>query len=309
MNLRKFAFTLLGLSAFFLCFCLVNDANAVSISPLTFELIANPGETISSVISISNDQVVPAGVTIEIEDFIPVGEEGQVALEENSENTTYSLSKWVTTNPQTFVLGPGETKPVEFTINVPLNAEPGGHYGSVLANISGAAPQGGGVGVAQKVGSLLLLNVTGEIKESLRIIEFSAPNFSEYGPISILSRFENTGSVHLKPGGFIIVKNSFGREIAKLDLPQKNVLPNSIRRIETSLAEKNLFGKYEATLTSIYGSRNEPLVATTVFWVIPWKVALTVTIGALVLLCLLIRGRKRIKLALKILFRGHHTSI
>jgi len=284
----------------------VSQVNAITLSPLTFELIANPGDTITNVIRVTNSDGFQVGIFIDIDDFVPAGEEGRVALEDPSENLAYSLARWITVSPETFVLASGESKEVQFTINVPLNAEPGGHYSSLLATISANAVDTGGVSIAQKVGSLLLLSVAGDVEEKVHIAEFSAPNFSEYGPVTLLTRFENTGTVHVKPRGFILIKNIFGKEVDKINLPQKNVLPNSIRRTEIPWGERYMFGKYEATLTAIYGSTNEPISAVMTFWVIPWKIAGAILLGALIILAFLIKGRKRLRLALSIIFRGTH---
>lgn len=286
----------------------IQTAEAVSLSPLTFELIANPGETVTNVLKVTNTDAFPVGVVIEVNDFRAIGEEGQVTLEDPSEDLTYSLARWVTTEPNSFSLDPGEVKSVQFTINVPINAEPGGHYSSVLASIRATGANTGGVSVAQKVGSLLLMNIAGEVREDLRIVELKAPSFSEYGPVDIVARFENNGSVHVKPRGFILIENIFGREVGKLDLPQKNVLPRSIRRVEVPWGDRYMFGKYRATLTAIYGTTNNPISAVTTFWVIPWKIAGAILLGLLILLAILIRGRKRFGLAIKILLRGAKTS-
>lgn len=282
----------------------VPRAEAVAMSPLTFELFANPGDKITNTLSIRNDTDAPTGVSISVEDFIAAGEEGRVALESSEGPSSYSLSKWVTVSPQTFTLDPHGSQAVEFIIDVPLDAEPGGHYSSVLANVGAASQTEGGVGVASKVGSLVLLNVAGDVKESVRVAEFSTPNYSEFGPISILTRFENTGTVHTKPRGFILIKDMFGREVDKIVLDQKNVLPNSIRRMEVEWGKKYMFGRYEATLAAIYGTTNEPLSSVTTFWVIPWKIASAVGLIVLLILIMLIKGRKRIRLALRIIFKG-----
>lgn len=283
----------------------VQTVKAVTLSPLTFELFANPGEIVSNVIRVSNEDPNPVNVVIEVQDFAPVGEEGQVTLQQGDDSYTYSLASWVTVTPKVITIPGHDSRPVEFTINIPPNAEPGGHYSSVLASIS-AVPTEGAVTIAQKVGSLLLLNVAGDVVEQLHIAEFSAPSLSEYGPVEIVARFENDGTVHLKPRGFILIKNIFGQEVEKIELPQKNVLPRSIRRVETAWGERIMFGRYEATLTAIYGSTNQPLSSVTSFWVIPWKIATAIAIGLIILLALLIKGRKRIRLAFSVLFKGSH---
>jgi len=292
-----------GVGIFAMPFFVFAQGTGLSISPLTFELTANPGDEISNIVKVFNTGDSSMPVTMEVEDFRPVGEAGQVAISPD-EDETYSLARWVRTVPETFLLEPQAFQAVEFIVSVPLNAEPGGHYGSILASISGGTIVGGGTAIAQKVGALLLLQVAGEVREQLFLQSFEVPQFSEYGPITLASRFENSGTVHLKPRGFILIKNILGGEVVQLNLVQKNVLPDSIRRMETVLDKKYLFGRYEAILTAIYGSANEPISAVTTFWVIPWKITLGILLALAIIIFCFYKTRKRWGLALRILVKG-----
>ncbi len=287
-----------------LLFGLVSFAGAVSLSPTTFELSANPGDKIVNYIRVYNDQDIPIGVTMEIENFTASGEEGRVVIEKSEETSNFSLASWVRVTPTDFTIAPHSFHQVEYTVSVPLKAEPGGHYGSILVTVVGAGTNGTGLGISQKLASLLLLNVAGQVKEGMLVRDFSAPAFSEYGPVNMVARFENTGSIHLKPRGFVIIKNLFGKQVAQLDIPQSNILPETVRRVEIPWTEKYSFGKYEATLTAIYGSTNEPLTSSVSFWVIPWKIASVVLLAVLLLIFIFYRSRRRIGLAFRILFKG-----
>lgn len=280
----------------------ISAAQAVSISPLNFELNANPGDKLTNVVRIYNDIDSEISVKMEVQDFVAAGERGEVLIKEGG-NTTYGLANWVTLSPASFTIPAQSSQLVEFIVRAPANAEPGGHYGSVLASISGSAVPGG-VGINQKVGSLILLNIAGDVVENLGVSDFEAPAFSEYGPESLSARFTNDGSVHLKPRGFVLVKNMFGTEVAKIDLPQLNVLPQSTRKVEIPLELNNQFGRYEATLAAIYGAANEPISAVTVYWVIPYTLLAIYGGILLVLLVLAYLGRKRLKAAFRVLFKG-----
>lgn len=275
----------------------------ISISPLTFEITANPGDKVSNVLKVLNNSDSALGIQMNAEDFTAVGETGEVVVK-GELNDSYSLAKWITVEPEQFTLDPHSQQLVNFTIEVPANGEPGGHYGSILATIGGTTATGTGAAISQKVGSLLLLQVAGPVNELLFVKGLEAPSFSEYGPVTIDARFENRGSVHLKPRGFIQVTDIFGKQVANLSLSQKNILPGSVRKIDTVWDRKILFGRYTATLTAIYGSTNEPLIANVSFWVIPWKITLGIFFGALLILSILIKSRRRLSLAAKVLFRG-----
>lgn len=277
-------------------------AAGLRISPLTFEITANPGDTISNVLEVYNTEEEAVTVIMEAQDFVPLGEGGQVMIAEES-NETFSLAKWMVLSPTEFFMEPGERRVVTFTIQVPHNGEPGGHYGSVLTKIAGS-PSGGASAVAQKIGSLLLLQVAGPVQEQMWVKSFAVPEFSEQGPITFETRLENVGSVHLKPYGFVTITDIFGRKQAQLSIDAKNVLPNSIRKIDTVWNEKFLFGRYTATITAVYGSANAPLSYVTTFWVIPWKQTAAGGFGALILLFILFKMRRRFATALKIMLIG-----
>jgi len=106
----------------------------------------------------------------------------------------------------------------------------------------------------------------------------------------------------VKPIGFVTITNFWGKKVADIEFPQQNVIPNSIRRIETIWNQKWLWGgKYTATLSGSYGISNIPLAPTVItFWAFPWKAGL----GILVVMILLILSRRRWLAALKILVKG-----
>jgi len=279
------------------------SARVIAISPLTFELTANPGDVIQNRIKVSNPGDMPIFVSMEAEDFSAVGETGSVVVQEQ-DNEAFSLASWVTLSEQKFTLAPKETKFVDFTITIPLDGEPGGHYGSIL---SAASPPDfvAGSGISQKVGALVLLSVAGDVREILQVKEFTAPAFLEKPPVDFLLRFVNIGTVHMRPRGFISITNMFGKKEVDLAFPQKNVLPGgSIRQLNVRWDPGFAMGKYTATLVANYGTYNSPLTAVTSFWVFPWKMALLILLIIIIILMILIRSRRRLRLALRILIKG-----
>ena len=281
----------------------VSSKKAVSVSPVTFELTANRGESFTNQLKISNVGTEPLAVIMEAEDFTTVGEGGEVIVKP-AEDTSFSLAKWITVEPKNFTLAPGEERAVVFTISVPLDAEPGGHYATVMAAAQGAAPGVSGVAFVQKTGSLVLLAVAGEVKEQMVVNYLAAPFLNEYGPISFKMRFENLGSVHIKPRGFVSITDSFDKKLVDIPFPQHNIFPGKARVVETSWDKKYLFGKYTATLVGSYGLGNTPFTALTTFWVVPWKFAGGLGFGLILIVWALWKMRHRLKLALHILIKG-----
>jgi hypothetical protein len=279
---------------------------SIGISPISFELSGDPGDIIINQIKVYNASADNSiGIKMEVEDIAPRGEIGHVVVEP-AETETYSLARWVKVDPEEFILEPKAQEFVTFTLSVPKNAEPGGHYGTILATTrSVVGPGKTGTLVAQRIGALVLFSVSGEIEENLLVKDFSAPNYSEYGPIPFTIRFENKGTIHVKPRGFVTVTDWLGNKVADVEFPQRNVLPNAIRKIDASLDNRWLWlGKYTATVNGSYGISNTPFsTAVITFWAFPWKAALVIWI----FIVLLILSRRRWIAAFKILVRGERA--
>jgi len=300
----------------FALFSLANVGHAqegksgVTVSPLTFELTANPGDAINNKVKIYNPTEKIISIRVEAEDFVAVGEEGKVVTTlEEDEDSTYSIRKWITLIPDEFTLEPGQEKIVDFIIEVPKDAEPGGKYGTILAGISGSISTEGitGAAISTKTGSLILLMVSGDYKEELEVNDFTAPSFLEYGPVPFEIKFQNTGSVHVRPRGFVVVTDIFGKKVAEFEFSQKNVIPGAIRRNEAIWDTKYLFGKYTAVVVGNYGTGRIPFESRVItFSVFPWKIMLGVVVVLLIFILFVMKTKKRWGPALKILFKGEH---
>jgi len=286
-------------------FCFAQGGGA-TVSPTNFEIDANPGEIKPNTIKVYNPTDNIVTIKMSVEDFHPLGEEGGVAVEPGAD-TTYSLKAWVTISPSEFILQPKEEKFVEFTIKIPENAEPGGKWGSILASPTTVSGGEGVIGatIAPSTGTLVLLRISGEVFEELLVKEFSADqSFFEKGPVSFSIRFENTGTVHLKPRGFVRITNWRGK-VTDIGFPQQNVIPGSIRKIEAKWQKEWLFGKYTAMVVGSYGDKNLPFISSVLtFWAFPWRIGLGILIVLIIVLLFFYKTRKRWQLALRILFKG-----
>jgi len=313
MNKRHFLVLIIGvmvgwLTGIHLVFA---QSTGITISPLTFELTANPGDILSNKLKIYNPTDDIIAVKMEVEDFKPIGETGQVIVApEEEEEIVYSLKRWVEIEPREFTLRPKEQKFVDFTINLPENAEPGGKYGSILATVTGKiSKEIIGATVAQKVGALILLTVSGEVREKLIVKEFTAPSFLEYGPVPFVIRFENMGTVHVRPRGFVTITDWRGKKVADVEFAQLNVIPGAVRKIEAVWKEKWLFGKYTATLVGSYGTTNLPFnPPVLIFWVFPWKIVLGLFLVLILLFICFYKTRRRWRLAFRVLLKGESNE-
>lgn len=256
----------------------ITATEGMQISPARVELNAEPGKTYTVPLKVTNVTSSNLTFTYVVNDFGQKNETGTPNIMLDDVPRSASIKQWV--QPiSTFNLKPGEEIAFDATLKVPADAEPGGHYG--IVRFSGNEPNvsGNGVGLSASAGTIFLVRVAGDIKEQVNLITFSGAkgdsfsNFFESGPVTLVTRFKNTGNVHVKPTGHIEVRDIFGNVAGTLDVNKDlgNVLPGSVRRFESTLKDKPLFGPYTAHLSIGYGTAGQAITEDFTFWVIPYK--------------------------------------
>ena len=307
------------------------DSLSVTVTPPLFQLTIGPGEAWTSTLKIVNNNSYDVTYYASPMDFEAEGEAGKGRFmplidESVSSESGHTLGHWIEISPDPIVVKRGMSGEVPFTVRIPEQAAPGGHYAAILV---GTKPEneetlGPSMKISSFVSSLLFVRIKGEVTEKGRIREFrSANNLYETPHADFLLRFENIGNTHLKPQGDITLYNMWGKERGKITFNQANnfgnVLPNSIRKFEFSWeGEESIFeiGRYSAVVTLGYGQESKQnSTATTYFWVVP-IVPVAMTLGSLtlfiVLITWLIRRYIRRALALEkrhLALRGSSESI
>lgn len=279
----------------------------LSIWPLRQEYQLNPGDTVHGSVSVMNKGDASRTVYTLAWDFEAGGEEGYPQFADTPpESSAYSLASWIAVSREPIVIAPGETVKVPFTISVPQNAEPGGHYAGILiGQFSPEALEGTGtaaVTIGSGVASLILLTVAGEIVEEGAIIEFcTLKPVHEQLPVDFIVGFENRGNVHLKPQGIIEIYGRGNNKLYGLIVNEEagNVLPASIRQFKASWENGSAFGNYKAVLTLRYGREATLVTSELSFRVLPWKMITAVTLALIVLCVGLLLLRKRFRFSVE----------
>lgn len=284
---------LLGISS-------VKDINAQMESPLIVaparqSFAADPGATERFAVRFYNTGIDPISGTFKVADFIvtdalgtPTFLEGPTVLSEK-----YAAASWVTLTQEKGTITPGGVVTLNATVKVPTNAAPGGKYFAVFFEPTTQTPdatetqQQKAASITVRLAGLIYLRVNGAISEGASITRFSAQGFSEYGPVTVTAEVKNNGDYHITPQGTITVKDMFGKEVAKADIPEANVFPGSSRVITTKLGEKWMVGKFTADLNAVYGDTGKELAATLSFWVFPWKLAVVIALGIIILILII----------------------
>lgn len=264
---------------------------SISIYPVSFRLALNPGESYTGSVTVVNPNNFDLAVRPEKEN-ISGGAEGEVQLL-GSEETKYSLASWIYFNETEMVLKPQERREISFVVSVPLNAQPGGHYAAIL--FRGLSPDqltagGSGVGVSGRVGTTVLVEVSGDVQKSGEVTSLDSPKFISHGPLEVSFKVKNTGNTHFSPEGKIIASSWFQKK--ELNWEPRVVFPGYDRTFKVDWDNKYFFGPIKITLLSnIPGAAALNEMSITV-WAFPWQEAL-ILIAVIVLIWLIVRVFKK----------------
>jgi len=273
------------------------SGSGLRISPTRSELSLVPGDSNTIIQTVKNVTQNPVTVQPVLNDFESDGVTGEPKLiGDTTKVSAYSLREFLTL-PADFDLAPSEEKEVVVSVNVPENSSPGAYFGSVLYR---ASPQGSGgdgqVALVASVGSLILLEVPGDITEKIQINDISA--FLNKGSGSLFTKkpdqigveIQNLGNSFSQPFGKVSVKDWRGQEIFLYEIndtePRGNILPDSTRLFLNDLFNvevKTVNGNEETTQTSpikwpgkytisgniSHGSTGEIYTVNSSFWYIP----------------------------------------
>ena len=295
-----------------------NDIYALSLTPTRFELRGDPGEIITQEMFINNETGTAETYYSSFANFEAQGESGSPAFTDPKDD----LGTWMSTDISSVYLPSKTNKIVPFTITIPKDAEPGGHFAVIFW---GTTPAGGdtGVSVGAKTGILVLLSVSGDVKEEAGLLNFNTKdNQFLYNtlPVSFEYRFKNAGGDRIKPQGKITIRDTifFPADYVDANEVEGNVLPGSTRKFNIDWIKyerpasyvaptqifKNFFSKvnyqwknfamglYSANLNLEYGLQAQHVQKTIFFFVFPWQLIIVMT---LVLFIVLFGGWKIIK--------------
>ena len=239
-----------------------NISPRLSISPHTFELDVFPEETIEKKIKITNKSEVALPIAVRVVDFTASDETGGTSFDEASEDPSISSRKWFEIENPNFILDAGETEKVNFTVSVPGNAEPGGHYSVMLfePQLPSFYFEEGQPKVIPVIGVLFLFSVKvftldPEVEQKLEVVEFTVPKeerlialenltsafignivqaankvtITKKSPSNFILRIKNNDIYHIKPFGKVLIFNIFGKKVGEAEVPKTTILPGKIR--------------------------------------------------------------------------------
>jgi hypothetical protein len=275
------------------------ESLSITAIPPRLELEALPEATLQETVKFRNESETELVVTIIITDFIVNDNQGTPIAVSEKVSGRWSLANWINTPPRQMVLAPNQTTTIDLVIAIPTDALPGGHYAMVTyepVTEDTLAGAGSGSAIRPKVGTLIYLNVVGDVIEAANLKKFAVPQkFAHYGPILLSAEIENLGDVHFAPVGSVTVNNLLGDQVAQFELETKNIFPFASRTYDFEVPGKYRLGRYQAVIEATAGASAVPIYGLIYFWIVPLKeVAAAIIILIALITLIILRRRKKL---------------
>ena len=228
-----------------------------------------------------------------------------------------NAAEWITFHENNYNIGYEESIDSNYTITVPHDAQPGGHY-IALAYQETAVGESVQLSLDKTIAALLFVTVNGDTNENGELIDFTVGKpFYDFAPVDFHLRYKNSGNMYSVIGGNIFIhQGDITNPIATLTVnPEgKIVLSESTRHYEEIFNDgfisydetgflkinfqkflKVFFGNYTATLKLKHTVNGERITTEreVSFWVIPWQLIIFLLLIIAIITAVVIKKRDK----------------
>ena len=236
---------------------------AWTVSPVRFEISGERGKEYTLTFSVLNEsQLHQKRFEIQTDDWIIDNKNNFLRKAFTKDlNVKHSSTPWIKVTPQQFVVPPGETKNIRFTISIPKDIQEDGDYSAGLfvgeKNIE-KPPKGEKIVHIKQdtyIGVIVYVNI-GNSKEEVILKDLKVESISTgkvLNKVTLLPLFENTGNIHSRaqitvkaePLSKIEIKETKSEISSKDNLNLKNTMAESMDSALEKTEQKKEFNAGE----------------------------------------------------------------
>jgi P pilus assembly chaperone PapD len=213
------------------------DLFSVEVTPLRVELKLTPGAAHTQAVTLKNDSKKAVRVRARVDDWY-LSKDGTPQFKLAAPDEPYSAAAWIRVNPPEQLVAPGATAIVRFTTTVPADAKVAGYRCAVMFEFdppdAASAAKARDVMFRGRVATLLYATV-GAPAPAVDLTDLQTRLVAGQPP-AVVATLHNTGRVHVRTKGTMIVYDRAGKVVRQLQLPNVPVLPESEREVSIPTA-------------------------------------------------------------------------
>lgn len=226
------------------------DVETITLSPVDRHYTLKAGEVLSDKLTVINNGAKEYQFTAYARPYSVKDE--NYTPDFRSEPKNADAYQWVQFDRPTYTLKAGESTKVNYTVRVPKDAAPGGHYGVLFVETQPAKVQDGTAIVRKKrLGAIMYTTVRGTFKTDGVADSISVPFFQSEPPLTASQRIQNTGNSDFTVKSTMKVYDAFGSKKYEV-IKDYTILPGTTRKLVFEWPASSWFGLYKAEVTTSF---------------------------------------------------------
>jgi P pilus assembly chaperone PapD len=213
----------------------------IAISPARSELVVEPGQSATSLVTVMNDAEIERDISVEVEDWY-IDDQGEIFFVPSNSLAT-SASSWIAPQETLFTLAAKSESEFRITVTAPSDPNLVGTYHSVVffrVNTPPAADGQSNLGVGARVGYILYITIAGTEQVAVNMVDF----FQEEQELILVTN--NDGNTSVRLSGTVELRDEAGNVAYALAVPDVPLIRESQREIRIPLPEDIKSGFYVA---------------------------------------------------------------
>ena len=223
------------------------EGESITLSPASKKYAIEANQVIQDTMLVLNDGTVPYDIIV-------------YAAPYSVQNDTYSpdytsikprsdVYKWVQFSQTKWHLEPGQSVKVPYTLRVPSNVSPGGHYGVLFAETQ---PSSGPETLSRKkrVGAIVYSSLKGTAVEAGKTSQITLGMLQFAPPLTATISVENSGNVDFVMSERMTVTDVFGHTKYDSGDVEHIIFPNSQRDVAVKWQDTPWAGLYKVHVNS-----------------------------------------------------------
>lgn len=226
-----------------------DSVESITVSPASTKLQLDTGATHTDELTVLNDGTVAYDFILYARPYSVKGEGYDPDFTGTPPNA--DAYRWVQFQEASVRIEPGQTIKVPYSLTIPKDAAPGGHYGVIFAETQPTAADGTSVSRKKRVGSLLYVTVNGTYTTGGQLLSSDIAWLQFRAPLAAAVTVENSGNADFDAKIQYKVSDLFGR--TKYDTTKQYViLPKTIRKVTIDWPTAPWFGLFNVSATTSY---------------------------------------------------------
>jgi P pilus assembly chaperone PapD len=213
---------------------------SVEVSPLRVELTLGAGRAHTQAVTLTNQGDAPIRIRARVDDWY-LSKDGTPQFQPAGGGADFSASSWVRVAPPEQIIEPGREGIVRFTATVPQGLADGGYRSAIMFEFSppgaNVAGRGRDVVFRSRVATLLYVTV-GTPRSTFELIDLAGRVVAGQPP-QVIATLKNTGRAHVRTKGTMAIRDTGGRLVRQIEVPNVPILPNSEREVAIATGLEN----------------------------------------------------------------------